>query len=645
MPRNHPISPRQWMPLKPLLEQWYLDDDLTSFQVIHRLSREKNFICTDRQLKGRFGAWGWYKKVEPEDYMSMNVVLEQHDPRTIFLVPKKVGRELKQMNPSYVKKEVNRKRNNAQHKGRSPPPEPTLREAVERLEERGVCVRLGSVAPPIGIALSDILAQPPAPIIQELAEDGSTVSVSSVTEMAYQDDSTRELNEENFPQQIPRLRLAPEQASLPTRPRQEDRLSNPNAFSASLTTTILPQTSGNGLVEGLRRNLAPDAVRVVSSRQLTHSADFLSDLPELFAELTCTLDPADVRRRSWEEFLGVQLATHYRQHDPDSSQQVIIEFAAYYVQQCLAGFETLDSVTRPDRQEARQKLLYMLQNNNAYLLPTIFWVSTVLGAHDKLDQMAAFYDDCWDCIERTPSPAAHVIRPVILSMILRIQAMQRELDEDEWVMVSREHRQQELRSTFDQNRDFVQSINYLSARGYGDSPTAHLLYCYYAWYLQKSENPGDLEESLRILLRQLPRAESIMGTRHLVSVNAHYLLAQAYEKQGNINLAQTYLRFALLRLQGCAKPLRAYQYHLLAKLAELLLKQDDVAAALWSFEEVFNFRISTLGACNNRTWFAAHSIFGILERQGHGREARRRKAEFYAQREEEHRRINLTSPP
>ncbi|KAK5095745.1 hypothetical protein LTR70_003415 [Exophiala xenobiotica] len=631
MPRYISISQGQWMPLKPLLERWYLDADLTADQVIHKLANEKNFLCSCRQLKSCFSKWGWYKKVEPEEYMAMNVVLEKHDATTIFLVPKKTGRELKEMNRSYVKKEVNRKRNNAGRSGNSLPPEPTLREAVARLDERGVCVRRGSIAPPIAIALSSILAHPPA-------EDGSTVSVSSITETAYADDGTSELNDRNFPQQIPRLRLAPGQVDLPTRPRQVDRFPYPGAFLASLTTTILPQTPGNGLVEGLRRNLAPEAVRVVSSRYSTHSDDFLSDLPELFAELTCDLDPADVRRQSWEAFLGVQLAAHYRQHDPDSSKQLIIEFAAYYVQQCLAGFETLDSFDRPDRLEARDKLTEMLQQNNAYVLPTIFWVSTVLGAHDKLDQMAAFYHDCWYCIERTRSPAAGVIRPVILSMILKIQGMQTEPDEEERVMVSPEHRLREERSTFDQNRAFLQSIAYLSAHGDGDSPTAHLLHCYYAWHLQQSGEISDIEESLRILLTHLERAERTMGTRHLVSVNAHYLLAQAYEKQGEVNLAQTDLRLALLRLEGCPKPLRAYQYHLLAKLAELLLKQNDIQAALWSFEEVFNFRLSTFGACNNRTWVVAHSVFGILERQGHGHEARRRRSEFLAQREEEYRR-------
>lgn len=622
MTRSTTHSKKQWRAIKPEIQRWWLDDDMATTEVVKRLREEKQFFCTERQLKSRFANWRWIKKVDMQIYMAMSVLLEKYDSTMVFQVPKKTGREIKEMTPSCVKKEVRRKRNNADQKHQLP--EPTLRDAVLLLDANGVFVGRGLTASRIGIALSALLTQP------SLDDDGSTINGSLFSEAAHEDGGIRELNDRNFPQQIPQYGLHPDQPRLFNQPRQTDRCPYPDAFVASLTTTVLPQTEENDLVENLRRNLSPDAVRIVPSDHPLTNDDLLNNLPELFAELSCSLDSDDARRQQWERFLGLQLGKHYRRFDPDHSKQMVIEFAAYYVQQCLAGFETLDPVDHPDRQEACEKLAHMLRDNNAHILPTIFWVSTVLGANDKNELLAGFYDDCWDRMEECHSTSGDVFRPIIFSMVLAVQR-----GNAGGVQTQRVHRLQGLRQEYDPSRAFLQSIDYLSSHGHHESPTMLIVQSYYAWYLQQRQDA--LDGSLQILLNYLPVAERIMGVRHLITVNYLSLLARAYEKQNKLDLAETNIRFAICRLQGCATPLRAYQHRLTEKLGEVFASQGHITEALWSFEEVFRVRLSTVGACNGQTWGVARRIWKILNLQGRGDEARHREMELHDQYNAEYR--------
>jgi len=127
------------------------------------------------------------------------------------------------------------------------------------------------------------------------------------------------------------------------------------------------------------------------------------------------------------------------------------------------------------------------------------------------------------------------------------------------------------------------------------------LQSYHAWYYQQYGDTYDAGLSLKILLEQLKISERVLGVKHLVTINILHLVAQAYAKQGSFVFAENYIRFAICQLQGCAKPLRVYQFHLLARLPELQLAQKEVVAAWQSFEEILSFHVSNFGELDHRT--------------------------------------------
>jgi len=625
---------QRWAELKPIIQKWYLDDNLTLLETIKRLSEEHGFQPTERQMKCKFQTWRWTKKLELDEYMAMYVIITKYNSNLVFYRPVRSEGVYAEKRPGDIRKEVTRKQKDRSRNGQSPPPQPSsIRDAVEVLQ--GVGVLVGScredalpIAKVIQVATGGIVTDD---------NDGSTISDSSLPEVDHLTDDTRELNDRNFAQQIPRLRLLTNEPDLSARPRQHDRFPYPDAFLTSLTTTLLPQPQSNALVEGLERDPLSNSIHVVNPEQLESCDDTLNDLPELFADRLCLLDPTDARRRQWEKFLGVQLDKYYRRHDLDSSKQLVVEFAAYYVQQCLAGFETLDPAHHPDRQEARRKNASMLDQNNALLLPTIFWIVTVIGSNDKLHQLSAFLDDCWDCVKESTSAAGRVIRPLIRAIVL----MHRMNYDGCSSPTERQQKLRDLKTVFNGEKEFSESIDYLSAHGHRHSPTMLIVQCYYAWYLQQIEH---FTKSREVLLNHVEVANRVMGLNHLVTVNYHFLISKCYERLGDHNLAENYIRMALVRLEGCSNPLRGYQHRILFRLAEMKMRQGNTEAALWGFEEVLRFRRETLGACSGSTWQVANTIFGILHGQGRSSEAQERETELRAQHDAEWRWIHNWSP-
>lgn len=636
--RGHSLTEQQWEAYKPVIERLYLDQDLSLNETLRILENDYNLVPlpTGRQMKVRFARWGWTTKIEEERYMAMFMILEQRGDM-VFFIPRRGGRKWKTKRPADIRKEVQRKQKKRRKTRQQQPQTPwDISAAVHVLHDEHA--RVGSSLKNSRPILEAIAI--PQNLGTEDIDEDSTISASSLTDTPYSNSGLQELNDRNYAQQVPQLRLLHHEPDFSARPRQYDRLPFEGAFGASLLTTLMPQASVQDLLEGLRRDPVSEAVRISSSEASPADDGLFTDLTRQLED--CFLNEDDLARRlmDQERQHRMELERHYRETDPDDSKAWAVGFASYYTQQCMAGFETLDPIEHPDRQESRGSLKRMLERNNNKLLPTILFLSTVLGAHDKSDQLSEFYDDCWDCIEETDSWTAEVIRPVIVQMVLQMHDNQGENQRHYQLTSDRAERLQLLKASFDHDRAFSQSIKDLAWYDPGDTPTSLVLKSYHAWYLLKTGTAEGARGSFSILIENISKVEKVMGLQHLVTVNYHYLFAQTYEKLGDFGLAENSFRMALCRLQGCAKSLYAYYYHLYARLAALQWSQDHVEAAIWNYEEVFRFRLSTLGTLNQRTWGAAQSLFDILRSQGRSDEAQTRESEFLAQRDQEYKVVN-----
>ena len=302
-----------------------------------------------------------------------------------------------------------------------------------------------------------------------------------------------------------------------------------------------------------------------------------------------------------EKFLGVSFEQYYRPAAREGSR-LIIEFVAYYIQQSLAGFDTLDDYNHADRKEARAKFTSMLNAENEQILTAINWISAVIGANDKQAQLSAFYEDCWACIEHNNSLAAQILRPSICFALLMHGDDQRTPKDLQASPDTRRSRREKLAATFDGDKEFQDSISLVVRHGQQDSPTHLILRYHCAWFLLHKQRAS---AALDILLPCRHMAERLMGCNHLVTVNCYTMVARAREMEGEFQLAISDLKIALVRLNSCPNPLQAYLHRLVDRLACLLLRIGEKETALCNFERVLAFKLRTLGACPGSTWATA----------------------------------------
>ncbi|KAJ9664555.1 hypothetical protein H2198_000206 [Neophaeococcomyces mojaviensis] len=584
---------------------------------------------TARQLKMRIKSWGYDdKKISGQSYRAMEYVMEQLGRDIDFQASIRNGRAWISRSAAYIHKEVKRQ------KERKPSEREyqNLAEAIEYLQRQGV--RLAdSHFPPINAPNATNIATWPS--MERLTGEATDTTNSDDSESTTSTDTLPDnlgtapmsmgVSDHSYQQRRPTYNLTNPNLDTSLRPRMWHQLPNPDAFAINLHESVLPQTAANQIMSG------SSEPHIATEPRIVRTSDALDDLTLHLADMTLTFESDDPRRVPWEKFLGIKLEQHYR-HAGRDGNRLIVEFVAYYIQQTLAGFDTLDDYDHADRVEARAKLKQMLDAENDQVLIAINWISAVIGSNDKGAQLSAFYEDCWTCVESSDSIASRILGPSIRFALLMHGVDQRTPQNLSASPTTRQRRLEVLAGTFNGDKEFQDSISLVVQHGHRDSSTHLILRYQYAWFLLQT---GQTARSLEILLDSLSLAERLMGCNHLVTVSCYVIAARAYEKDGAVRLAMTYLEYAKFKFENCPNPLQAYYHRLLERLASLQFDIGDYEPSLFNLERVLEFRVRTLGPRSGSTWETAHKLFPTLIKLGRGDEARKREEELRALHDDE----------
>ena len=567
-------SAPQWLENhKHILEDLYLDQKLSAAAVAERLAEQYQHRTTVRKLKARFEKWGWRKKISNHEwYFAMDYVIVQLPGKHIEFRVTLTKGKDSQIKLAHQVQREVKRKRETARNGGKPVPE-----SPKSLEEA----------------------------IQMLKDNGT------------------ELIENGEPSNHRYLRPHNDDPDDSASASSEDLPSPPDChhgmeLEATLSEHMLPRPG-------------PKREQPVFTQDLYvhHEVD---DLTDFFASMTLGIPLADPERAQWQKYLGRDLGEGYMQYHFDSSTRSLINFAAYYIRLSEWGADDLDEKNHQHRVEARANLVSLLRSGDARLLATMHWISAVLGSNDKLPTIKSFYEDCSDCVADTPSPQSCVLRPFVKIGLL---IWNESLGLASVTGQERTQKVEEVVRASDLEYELRQSLEYLRSTGQIRSSANVTIHSLLAWYY---EMIGDHDSCLQTLVAPecLPLAGSIMGFRHLVTINSMAMAARCYERSSDMGLARIYLQDATARLENCASPLRAYQHRILAKLAMLHLQFDKhVDEGIEALERVLSFRIKTVGALSGLTCESADELFNVLKMHGRGAEATRRREEFDALRQNE----------
>lgn len=613
--------------MKPIIYNLYMQQGKPNLQVSEDLRNLYNFDVSARQLKSKFSAWRWAKKLNDiRVFFAMEKVIRECGSGVWFEVTLTQDEPPKKKTAACVIKETKRKKSTFEKKGQPIPQIATLDEALQILRESGT--QIGGIVFPTHPYFHSLSIPPQTqqpghvsnPAIDHgtgnVSDDASTTSAESLSDYEGENSEMRDINTQESAR-LWNVSHASHVAGTGISPR-------PNAWAYELSRDIPPQNRTTQILSGEWPSITIRGG--AESPVLTHTNTSFDDVTDMLTKMSHSLHPQDAQRNVLEKFLGMKLAEHYRHFDLGQTQRPLIEFAAYYILQCLAGYKTLDAHDHPHRVGARQKLSAMLQMGNPHLLSTIYWIVTVMGSNDVRQQLQEFFEDCSECIEQNPCPESSVIRPYVmigLSIFKQAAGSQALESEASSRLVEELLQKSKLKS------ELEETLDYLRKTGQNKTAKFVIVQGTYAWYFEKV---GQHDQCLHVLLSPdgLELAEKIMGTYHLVTSTYMAMISRCYEQRGDTNLATYPLKTAMVRLQYCAFPLRAYLYRLHQQLAKLLLKSGEFKEAVDVLKVVFDFRLERLGPTSGSTWETAYLLFDALEGQGNVAEAKQRRDDLTA---------------
>lgn len=646
MPPGTRTSEEEWARLKPFIAREYLENR-RSVNAVRQLLRI-HFGITDisiRQLKSRFQAWGWPKKIKGDDYAAMYRVSQDLGTRIVFIVPLMAGYGMKHVDGKTLAKQVNRMHGTAVKEGKPPLIIPDVDAAYEKLKQSGIRIQHEHTARADQTLYNDARSvnidqednENNADDDDDEDEDDSTED-EPMADTHIIEDSSRELNTQNF---LPELRLVQCQSISSgvedlNRPRKTAVLPFAAAYLADLHCSIFPDTPEYKLAKPSTTIVRHHEgnVRVVSDSEFVAN-DYTDDLG-----LNSNTELPVSQRAFLGKLIEQTMTEYYHRLDRNGHKRAALEFSAYYVGQVLAGNETPDDYNHPDRRGARDRLCDLLEHKNMQLLPHCYWISSVIMSYDKIQQLLAFYEDCIDCITSSRSYLGDILRPWIWFMILshRPHYNHYAVRSPRLSPAALE----QMNQSFDASQALKESINRLSEHGLAASHTCLILRLYHAWNRYDQQDPiGGLNE----LLACRQDAEGIFGPGHLVTINCWSMIAKAYEKSGLAGIAECDFKIALSRFRLCSEMLRARYCQLSLSTAQLLLADGQIDEARTRLEEVLLFRKRRLGVQAPPTWEAAEILFDTMHRQGYGLEAQRRRAELKAHYDEEWQRHPISYIP
>lgn len=636
---------------------------------------------SDRQLKARFRAWGWRKKIFFDEYACMLVILDYFmglnpDRKLCFyikLMKQKDGIQSRVVDPRKLKKAIKRP-------VRGPPrqmPRPPFTVAVETLKGSRCSWTDQAAREEERFDIEDLLAEhkntggddsgdasfvfqedndsdydlamsPREPAVDfaipKVASNPGRTQQRHAREPAFEFAIREDVSDSDRTQQ----RRATGDAALgtanSTRPGQQStpadsisyvadanfQLNHPRYIERSQSDPVSQARQydqlayPNAMTFDLTQRLLPASETALLRQYLSHAAVSSTDeLADLFNTLSVHyINNGD--ERSWREKLFQTVTQQLWPYlDPSGTKRLLVECSAYYIMQCLAQFDQLNDFDDSDRREVRSKLTSLLTRDDPNILSYIYSIGTCLSAHDRINCVLAFHIDCWVCVQNSDSLASRFIRPVIL-FLMRLYAQGADGAGGERLRsMLAPHRQlrEELErecDKFDAQKELQQRAAQIEESGTITSPNYLVIGMYLAWSMQAN---SQLVDGHRLLLRNHKVARETMGPGHIITCGYLNLMAKSYKQQGNADMQKLYLDELNFTLQGCSRAWKPFKLNTMHHIAAYHVERGELEQALELSTAVYHGRFEMMGPIPDCTTNAAHGQSDILRRMGRYSEA------------------------
>ncbi|KAK5105034.1 hypothetical protein LTS08_001307 [Lithohypha guttulata] len=570
MTRSTRYSPNVLEQWKPYIQSLYLEQELTAPTVVETLETECDLSVTKRQLKLRFEAWGWFKKVRQEYYCAMNKVIETntHLPRPLnFNVTLVRGQAPKLYEAAKIAKQAQRTIKTGKRRGR-PIGEMSYEDALELLNHANIEI------------LNDMPLVPPSRPLRTVVPN---------MELGEDDDSDSD-------------------TGFDTPPYVESDFETHRPLTGTSTLT--------------------------GSRPGTGQDETPEEITQLFISMTLSIEPTDTRRLMWARFLGLNVGDAYRPLRLRESEGQLMKFAAYYVQQSLYSDTTLDSFDVATRAEAKENLKKLLIGDSMQILPTVFYIQAVIVSNEQAELLKQFYSDCCECAESVANVTSRIVLPIFRAgKLISQQGTSIGFTSPQEECEQEEHAIKEIMLKAELDADFHRSKDLLLSMNQGCSSTFAITQFHHAWAFHLMGDHQKCLDMLTEPTG-LPLLHSVMGSSHLFTVNCYDIMAICYEKMGNglaqhyIDYAYFQLRqcpYPLLPYK-----FRLLQHISRTHLRRSATIGVDVERGIQALEDVLRFRWDFFGAFHKATWFAAEELVQSLKKHVGSEAAERRRQELEA---------------
>lgn len=580
--RNAQFSDEKWEEMRPWLFQKYLDENLSAKVTAASVQKHFGVKMTERQLKNRMThKWGRRKKIEQALYLAMQRVVDAKGNHIEFMVP--LAHETRTLSASAVRKQATRKPNKAPAPGRHTR-KPAAGSNWTSLRKSVHFLRVGQVR--ITGLDGNIYAEYP-PDMEGLndEDDLDDEEDSEGEEFSDIDEQTR----------------SPSHSQQSSRPAaQSPWHSSDRSLQHGHATTPFSRWLENQLAVLYQRKnslyypQSSHSEHLLAEVYFSHpQVDAVDDLTKMFARAGLNLDVSDQGRSLCERFIGRDLGKIQTKWNWDNqTDKLIVEFANYYVQQCLSVYPDLDAFDHPDRVASRRTLSELFRSRTGELLQVLWWVLTIVSTHFKPAQVEGLLEDVIDSIERSKDAYTRALRP-IFEFARRANAHYIE-------MTYTPHPYRRLPPDASLVSEFYSNIEYLRKIGMERTGDFAIMHMFLAWHLSTT---GRTDDCIDVILRPgcLPLAEKVLGSRHFAVLNCKAIAARCYHGS-KYGYADSYMDQAIWGLEGCTKPLQPFQYVLKRQQASIYFDVGRRSEGFRILSEVIEFRLQAFGPRSDAVW-------------------------------------------
>lgn len=572
MTRNAQFTEEKWEEMRPWLYQKYIHEQLPAGVVAKGVLEQFGYHMTERQLKNRMThKWHVRKKIEGKMYYAMSCVMKAKGNHVAFNVA--LAHKVSNKPVSQITKQVNRqniqelKKMNRDGKGfeENAKTRMDFRQAMAYLRDKDVAI--------LGLGSNPYAEIADVPAIADESDEANDNDAGSPGDTSSDMEENPDSPVQSRQVCYPKAQLGPWYM-----PRED--------YSDSFGWWIAHQTSLITAQKNRPYSLQRSELRDLAEIYFEPQNDPVDPMSKMFARMAISLEPQDPSRRLFGEFLGCDLGTVSRQWRWDKrTDKLIVEFANYYIQQCLSNHTDLDRFDHRDRVAARQNLSELFHARTGELLQALWWIMSIVSTHYKAHQTEGLFQDIIACIEASNNDYARAMRPMFevarRANAEYVEAIDTQLD------YQRSLPDASLEFEFRRNIEYLREIRMDQT---GDFVVMHM---FLAWHLCTSGRPLE-GASVVTSPGCLQLGERVLGSHNLVVLNCKAIAARCYHQQDN-RLAMNYMNEALFGLKDCTKPLWPVRNVLKRQHAAICFAHGERLNGFQALKEVVDFRSQAFG--------------------------------------------------